>query len=99
MLVCWNENLFSRKAKARLQTYRRKSLLSATKTPGAYAGVPVLAKIPLRLAEVAEFATGPELNFEPNGKKSDLFCSGDKTPVNPVSGPQSLAPVRDSREA
>lgn len=99
MLLCLNENFSLRKAKARLQTYRRKSLLSETKTLGVYAGVPVLARIPLRLAEAAEFTTGPELRFEPSGKRSDLFSSGAEMPVNPASGLQSLTPVWESWEA
>ena len=99
MLLRLNENLFFRKAKARLQTYRRKSLLSENKTLGVYAVVPVLARIPSRLAEAAEFATGLELHFEPSGKRSDLFSSGAKTPVNPASGPQSLVLVQGSWEA
>lgn len=93
MLLCLNKSLSFRKAKARLQTYRRKSLLSETKTLAVYAVVPVLARIPLRLAEAAEFTTGPELHFKRSGKSSDLFSSGAEMPVNPASGLQSLTPV------
>lgn len=99
MLFCLNENLFFRKAKERLQMYRRKSFLSEIKTLGAYAEVPVLARIPSGLAEAAEFATGPELHFEPSRKRSDVFGSGAKMPVNPAPGPQSLAAVQECWEA
>lgn len=47
-----------------------------------YAEVPVLFRIPLRLEEAAEFATGPELRFEPRGKRSALLSHMAKTPVN-----------------
>lgn len=86
MVLCLNENLFFRKAKARLQTYRRKPLLPETKTLGVYAGVPVLARIPSRLTEAADFATVPEVYFEPNGEKSDPFYTGAKTAVNLAKG-------------
>lgn len=45
---------------------------------GVYTGVPLLARVPWRLAEVSVFASDPELHFESSGKRSALFSGGLK---------------------
>lgn len=85
ILLCFNKNLFCRKANVRQETYSGKSFFQ-TETFWVLCWV-LNTRIPWRPTEAAAFATAYELHFEPSGKRPNPLRSGAEMPMKPGPGP------------